>query len=300
MRIAAFQTLDAVLKTGSFARAAKEMNVTASAVSMQMKQLEQYLGKQLFDRSGLQVRPTAAASEVADLMRMPLHHLEALRRSSSIVVEGVLRVGIIESMQAQVLPGTLKILLDRYPKLQLKPSRGRSVSLTSAVKAGELDAAFVGQPLRGGSSLLSWEPMLRRELVLIAPPSATEGSVAALFRRYDWIRYERETVTGALAARYVNANVKDCRSTQELGSAMAIVAMVSAGLGVAIVQPPDAAQLLSYPVRIVRLGRSAPTLQLSLVTRKADAENRGLQALRDAMRAALMAGDGRPRFSDGN
>ena len=76
---------------------------------------EQYLGKQLFDRSGLHVRPTQTARELVELMRSPLHHLEALRRSGSTVVEGHLRVGIIESMQAQLLPGMLRIMGSRHP-----------------------------------------------------------------------------------------------------------------------------------------------------------------------------------------
>ncbi|PLC49844.1 LysR family transcriptional regulator [Pollutimonas subterranea] len=293
MRIAAFVTLEAIVRNGSFAAAAQEVNVTPSAVSMQMKQLEQYLGKQLFDRSGLQVRPTATAHELVELMRLPLHHLDAMRSTGSVVVEGRLKVGIIESMQAQVLPGTLRILVDRYPRLQLKPSRGRSSSLTSAVKAGDLDAALVAQPPRVGPGLLQWEPMLRRELVLIAPPSATESSLAALFRRYEWVRYERDTVTGSLATRFVHEHVAEHRSSLELDTAMAIVATVSAGLGIAIVQPPDAAQLSSYPLRIVRLGRAAPVLQLSLVTRKADSESRALHAFRDALRSALLANDRR-------
>jgi DNA-binding transcriptional LysR family regulator len=287
MKLATFSTLDAVLRTGSFAGAAKECNVTPSAVSMQMKQLEQYLGKQLFDRSGLHVRPTAIAREVVELMRTPLHQLDVLRRSVTLVVEGSLRLGIIESLQPLVLPGTLRILYERHPKLVLRPSRGRSIAMTSAVKAGELDAALVAQPTRGGGGILRWEPMLRRELVLVAPPGAAESSVAALFRRYDWIRYDRETVTGTMAARFVNAHVGEHRGSIEIDSTSTIIAMVSAGLGVAIVQAPDPSHMSSYPVRVVRLGRQAPVLQLSLVMRKADDDNRALQALRDAMRASL-------------
>lgn len=287
MKIAAFATLDAVLRTGSFAGAAKESNVTPSAVSMQMKQLEQYLGKQLFDRSGLQVRPTPAAREVAEVMRAPLRQLDALRRSASLAVEGHLRVGIIESLQPLVLPPVLRMLREQHPRLVLRPSRGRSIAMTSAVKAGELDAAFAAQLSRGGPGVLQWEPMLRRELVLVAPPGTSEKTVVSLFRRYDWIRYDRDTATGALAARFVSRHVGDHRSAIEIDSASTIVAMVSAGLGIAIVQAPDAIQMANHPVRVVRLGRQAPVLQLCLVTRRSDADSRGLAALREAMQAAL-------------
>jgi len=67
----------------------------------------------------------------------------------------------------------------------------------------------------------------------------------------------------------------------------AIVAMVSAGLGIALVHLVDAGFCQSFPVRFVRLGRGAPAVQMSLVTRKADADSRPLRAVGDAMTAAL-------------
>ena len=68
MKIEAFQTLEAVLRHGSFSAAAARMNLTPSAVSMQMKQLEQYVGQTLFDRSGLQVQPMPLARQVCEAL----------------------------------------------------------------------------------------------------------------------------------------------------------------------------------------------------------------------------------------
>ena len=59
--------------------------------------------------------------------------------------------------------------------------------------------------------------------------------------------------------------------------------MVSAGLGISLVQLADPRLCQIHPVRIIRLGRGAPVLQLSLVTRKADDDDRALGVLRDAM-----------------
>ncbi|MCT9117901.1 LysR family transcriptional regulator [Cupriavidus gilardii] len=284
MKIETFHTLAAVLETGTFAAAARQTNVTPSAVSMQMKQLEQYLGRPLFDRSGLQARPNRLAHQVSETMQQALQNLEALRTGSSLAVEGVVRLGIIESLQPVLLPGIVRFVRERHPRLELRLERGRSSTLTASVKAGELDAALVAQPPTGGTARLRWTPMLRRELVLIAPPGAMESNVASLFRLYDWIRYDRNTVSGALAAQYVGNHVPEIRGTVEFDSAPAIVAMVSAGLGVSIVQSPDPVVLQGYPVRIVRLGRAAPVLTLSMVTRKADDDNRSVAAVRDAMR----------------
>ncbi len=288
MKIDAFATLDAVLRGGTFAAAAIERCVTPSAVSMQMKQLEKYLGQPLFDRSGQQARPTAFAHEVTELMRGPRRELELLRKRTTVVVEGVLRLGVIESMQPVVLPGTMHYLREHYPKLELNPARGRSRGLTADVNAGELDAALVAEPEGGGSTRLRWTPMLRRELILVAPPFATERSIVDLFKKYEWIKYDRGTVTGGLASKFVTEHVGEIRSKLEFDSASAIVAMVSAGLGISIVQVASPVLLQNYPVRVVRLGSVAPILQLSLVTRKPDDDSRALQALREAMQVALV------------
>lgn len=287
MKIDAFATLDAVLRGGTLAAAAAEMNLTPSAVSMQMKQLEIYFGQPLFDRSGLQVRPMPLAHEAASAMRGALQQVASLRRRHSVAIEGTVRLGVIDSMQPVVLPGTIRQLRERYPGLEVKPQRGRSAGLTAAVKAGEIDAAVVAQPERGASGRLRWLPLVRHELVLVAPPAASETSVAALFRQYDWIRYDRDTVSGAMAARWVHAHVAEKRGQLEFDAVSAIVPMVSAGLGVSVVQIADFALCQSYPVRVVRLGRQAPVLQMAMVTRKADDDSRPIGALRDAVTSVL-------------
>jgi DNA-binding transcriptional LysR family regulator len=291
MKLEAFATLEAVLRGGSFAAAAAEMKITPSAVSMQMKQMELYLGQTLFDRSGLQVRPTPIAREVAAAMAPGMRHLGALKRHSPMAVEGLVRLGVIESMQPVLLPGTIRLLRERYPRLEVRPVRGRSAGLTEAVKAGSLDAAVVAQPEKGGLFGVRWSVLETRELVLLAPSTTVKSSVAALFKEHEWIRYDRASVTGAMAVRFVNAHVPEKHPSLEFDSVPAIVAMVSAGLGVSIVQLADAGICLAYPVRILSLGRNAPRLRMSLVVRKADEDDRRLKALRTVMETTLAARD---------
>jgi len=286
MKLEAFSTLEAVLAEGSFAAAATVMNLTPSAVSMQMKHLEQYLGQPLFHRAGLQVRPTEAAHRVMAAMRDGLHEIDAMRRRHTTVVEGTLRLGLIESIQPLLLPGTMRRLRDLHPRLVVRPRRGRSGGLTDDVKAGQLDAAVVAQPETGRVAGLSWSPLLTRELVLIAPPAERGATAADLLARYDWIRYDRQTSTGAMAARYVRQLMPEKRSTLELDTVTAIAAMVSEGLGVSVVQIMDPGICELYPVEILRLGSF---LQISVVTRKDDAEHRGLLALREAMEHVVKA-----------
>ncbi|TAL90409.1 MAG: LysR family transcriptional regulator [Candidimonas sp.] len=289
MKIEAFTTLIAVLRIGTMAAAAKEINMTPSAVSMQIRQIEAYLGRQLFDRSGPQAKPLPAAHEVVATMQQALQSLETLRHQPPIQVEGTIRLGVIDSMQPVLLPGTLRILRDRYPALHVRPSRGKSAALIDAVKAGNLDAAVVGQPEAGGSARLHWHTLLSQELVLIVPPFEGETSIKTLLKCYEWIRYDRKTVVGRLSARFFKAQGSVRHSTIELDEVRAVVAMVSAGLGISVVQLVEPSICLAYPVKTLHPSPALPTLRFSLVTRATDAGRRHLCALREAMDSTMKA-----------
>jgi DNA-binding transcriptional LysR family regulator len=295
MKIEAFGLLDAVLRHGTMAAAAGEARLTASAVSIQMKKLEEYLGRQLFDRSGLQVKPLPLAFEVADVMRRATSEIERLRQPSNVEIEGTLRLGVIESMQPVLLPPAVQELRRRHPRLRLLPRRGKSAELTNAVKAGELDAAVVARPENGGSSRLSWHDLTRCELSLIVPPDEPETDLAILFARHEWICYDRRTIAGRLAARYIGTRIDKTSGDLELDAVRAIVAMVSSGLGVSIVQLSEPGLTEVFPVRVLKPA-DAPTLRFSMVTRRSDDGSRRLEILRRTIqRAARLSAKGRSK-----
>lgn len=287
MKLETFSMLDAVLRLGSMAAAAQEIGLTASAVSIQMKKLEDYLGQQLFDRSGQKVKPLPAAHEVADVMGHALRQIEELRQPASAAVEGTIRLGVIESMQPVLLPGTLQALRLHHPGLRVVPRRGRTAELTNAVKAGELDGAVVAQPETGGSSRLHWHCLLRRELSLIVPRDEKESRLETLFARHEWIRFDRQSIAGRLAARYVNARVREKSGDLELDGVRAIIAMVSAGLGISVVQLSEPGITLAFPVRVLPLD-DAPVLRFSFVTRMAEAHHKSLVVLRRALESSAL------------
>ncbi|QHJ01276.1 LysR family transcriptional regulator [Xylophilus rhododendri] len=283
MKWEAFATLDAVLRTGTLAAAAKETNLTAGAVGLQMKQLEAFVGHQLFDRSGLQVKPLPLAGQVAAIMRRAQGELDVLRRPASIVLEGPLELGVIESMQPLLLPGALQALRRAHPGLRVHPHRGKSAELTHAVKAGNLDAAVVAQPEQGASSRLDWHALMHCPLSLVVPPDAPAGaSPAALFQRYEWIQYDRASIAGRLAARYLQKHFKPRAGGLELDGVRAVLAMVNAGLGLSMVQLSEPGIALPFPVRVIALPQ-APVIRFSLVSRSADALSRPLAAVREAL-----------------
>jgi DNA-binding transcriptional LysR family regulator len=279
MKIEAFQTLHAVLRGGSFAAAAADMNLSPSAVSLQMKQMELYFGQPLFDRSALQVRPNAFALEIDGVFIESMSRLDALRRRSSPQVEGKVRLGIIEPLQVSLLPRLLRQVRARYPLLDVRPMRGRVKDMLDKLRSTELDAAIVTQPPNGGSRRLAWTPLFREPLVAIAPPESTETRIADLFRRYEWIRFDKATVGGRLAANYLARHAPHARSRIDLQSLAAITALVSEGLGASVMPGQEASLYRAYPVRVLELGRSAPHRQIAFACRRADQDDRLLRAV---------------------
>lgn len=290
MDIAKLTTLVAILDKGSFAAAAQQVGCTPSAVSLQVKQLETYFGQPLFDRAARAAKPTAFAAEVAALGRDFGARLEALRTRPALSVAGRLRLGAIASVQTDALPQALRTLRDRHAALDVQVTLNDSDLLLAELQAGRLDAAVLVRPQAGGSSRLLWANLAKQPYVMIAPAETQLTSPQDLLQRFKLIRYDPALTGGRIAARYLQRIVPRARTAMDVRSIDAIVAMVSAGLGVSIVPQPRRALLDAHQVREVRLGRRAPTRQIAVVRRRADADNRNIDAAYHALLAAYAGG----------
>jgi DNA-binding transcriptional LysR family regulator len=281
MKLVFLATLDAILRRGSFAAAAEEIGLTPSAVSLQVKRLEEHLGQPLFVRTGRVAQPTAVARELAQSLRDALGAMESLRVRSTPVVEGRIGVGTIRTVQSSTLPATLLEVHRRYPKLSVRAVQGESGALMEQLKMGLLDAAVVIRPSSGGASRFRWHPLAHEPFVLIAPPGSDEASVAELARRYDWIQFDTALVSGRLASNYLRRLIPRVRGSVELDSIDAIVALVSAGLGISVVPKPRHPISTVHPVREISL-KDGPVREIAFVSRELDADNRRVIALRES------------------
>jgi DNA-binding transcriptional LysR family regulator len=286
MNVSMLAALAAVVERGSFAAAAAAVGCTPSAISLQMKQLEAYFGRPLFDRSGRTAKANAFALEAAAVARDVRGRLEALRAPRGTAVSGRVRLGAIASVQADALPPALRAVRERHPALEVAVTLDDSAGLLAALKAGRIDAAVLVRPASGGSSRLAWANLWRQPYVLLAPPGVQAGSPQELLQRFDLIRYDTSLTGGRIAARYARRAFPRARCRMEVRSIDAIVAMVSAGLGVSIVPRPRKALLEAHRVREVSLGRDGPVRQIALARRRGDVGNRNIDAVLEAFDAA--------------
>lgn len=284
MNVAMLSTLVAIVDRGSFAAAAQEVGCTPSAVSLQVKQLETWFGRPLFDRSARTVKPMPLALEAAAVARDFSGRLEALRARPTKVVSGCVRLGAIATVQTGVLPPALRALRDRHPALDIEVLLDDSDALLTALKAGRVDAAVLVRPQGGGSSRLLWQNLAKQPFVMLVPPRVTGSSPLELLQRLGLIGYDTALTGGRIAAQYVRQAFPQARPAMDVRSIDAIVAMVSAGLGVSIVPQPRKALLEAHGVRELVL-KNSPSRQIALVRRRADVGNRNIDAVHRALSA---------------
>jgi DNA-binding transcriptional LysR family regulator len=114
------RTFMSVVDTQSFTRAGQAVNLTQSAVSQQLKRLEQELGQELFARNGREVALTPAGEALLPYARrMLLLHDEAVSALSRPEMVGLVRLGSPDDYAARFLPSILARFAQAFPRVQV-------------------------------------------------------------------------------------------------------------------------------------------------------------------------------------
>ena len=166
-----FAALEAVARTRSFGRAARELGYTQSAVSQQIAQLERIVGQRLFDRPGgpRRVEPTEAGLLLLGHADAIVAQLDAARADMAALFEGAagtLRVGIYQSVGARLLPALVRRFRAQWPRVGVRVrEESAAADLLRLLEHGELDLTFADLPLREGP--FEWAELLQDPYVLL-------------------------------------------------------------------------------------------------------------------------------------
>ncbi|ETK23470.1 LysR family transcriptional regulator [Pseudomonas sp. FH1] len=262
------KTFIAVTRHGTFAAAGMHIGLTQSAVSAQIRQLEQALGVPLFDRTGRQ-----ATLNAAGLRALPLAKeiLETFNRMAVPVdaneYRGELKVGAITTAQTGLLPQALVRLRQAAPAVECKLIPGVSLDLLSQVDAGELDSAIIIRPPFDLPKELHVQVLRKEPFVLIVPNRLAGDNPLQLLATQPHVRYDRASFGGRLVSRFLREQKLDVQVALELDELEAIVKMVECGLGVSLI--PQAGLWLerSPKVRIIPLGSLTFYREIILLSR---------------------------------
>ncbi len=160
-----------ILDSGNYRRASEVLNVTPSALSQTVSNLEHSLGFPLFYRSGKKLIPTENARKLHTKFRT--HHMQLSHSIQEIVqhkeaVQGLVRVGAyLEFAKTQLAP-MMSHFLKKYVDVQIKMTFETPSKLQRLLESGELDLCFSIYP-SVQTRVIESQPVYKEELVLIAP-----------------------------------------------------------------------------------------------------------------------------------
>lgn len=138
----------ALVRRGSFSKAAADCLVSQSTLSSAIKELESQLGRQLVDRSTRRFALTPAGKDVADRAAGILALAEDLARSAAArrPLEGPFNLGVIPTIAPFLLPKATPGLRAKFPKLELFLREDLTAPLAERLRDGSLDAALLAFP----------------------------------------------------------------------------------------------------------------------------------------------------------
>ena len=161
----------AVVERKSFSQAAERLGVTQPAVSLQIRSLEQRLGRRLLDRSGRRVEPTEAGlrlyASAQRLLQAEEQLLEELETDDEDVVSGSLALGASTGPGGSVVPVLLCEFQERHPDVRVQLSVSDTQTVVARVADRELELGIVGAGRRHRG--VAFEPFFRDEVVLAVP-----------------------------------------------------------------------------------------------------------------------------------
>lgn len=249
------KTFLAVARHGTFAAAGLHIGLTQSAVSAQIRNLEQALGIRLFDRTGRQATLNPAGLRAVPMAQEMLAIFSRMGESEDVSeFRGELKIGAVATAQTGLLPQALLRLRQQAPGLEPKLVPGVSLNLLSQVDAGEVDLAIMIKPPFELPKELSATVIRREPFVLIVPLQVEGDDPLQLLADQPQVRYDRNSFGGRLVTRFLREQRIEVEVALELDELEAIVKMVESGLGVSLL--PKAGLWLEHPlkVRVIELG----------------------------------------------
>ena len=285
----------AVAELRSFSRAAERLMLAQSPLSQQIRKLERELGVRLFERTSRSVALTHAGKVFYErVRRLPEAGEEAgaAARRAARGEQGRLAVGFVGSATYELLPGVVRAHHERYPEVTLDL---HGEMLTAAQLDGLLDGSLAVGVLRPSTQAegVVVEVLRQEKLVALLPvqhPLAGERAVPLAALSGEWFLSH----PGQPPSAIYGAMLQACRQAgflprvrQEVKETATLVALVAAGLGVALV--PASVQRLHLGGTAYRpLAPPCPEVALALAYREGEVSpllRRFLETTRSVIRS---------------
>lgn len=234
-------TFRLVVQRGSFSAAADLLGLSQPAVSLQVRQLEQFLQTRLIERTGRGIKATAAGLALLENGERVERAVEETIRSVSEYrheVTGSLTLGTGATACIHLLPPLLQQLREKHPLLRVGVTTGNTMDIVRGVEENRLDLGLVTLPASGRA--LDIMPVMDEEFVyVIASEQSQSEAFSALtpqaLHALPLIAFESGSGTRTLIDMWFHTSGLQISPVMQLGSIEAIKRMVRAGLGYSII-----------------------------------------------------------------
>jgi DNA-binding transcriptional LysR family regulator len=279
------RALSEVVEQGSFSAAARRLNLTQPAVSLQVRELERRSGVRLVERMGKRAYATAPGRELVESARRILRECDLADASMRRFRDGSLgrvHVGTTSTALTYQLPPILRLMRLQHPGIELHVTQIPTRESVERIIQSQLDFALVTLPVEGTN--LQITPLRGEMLVAIFPAGTRDvpDEVTPTYVARQGLLMEHTAgavsrlVTGWLAE---HAHVP--RTTMHLGTIEALKSAVAADLGMSIV--PDISVTGRMPGIIVRPLKPALPCTLGLIERRDLPSEPALDIVRKAL-----------------
>ncbi len=219
-----------VVELGHLTNVAKKMGLSQSAVSMSIKELENILGRPLFDRLNkklvLNEMGRSFHQEVEPLFRK-MEDIEYEFQNSE--NRGTVRIGASTTIIDYLIPGIACRYMNEYPEVRIRLKEGNTRDIAALVKHGELDMGFVEGHVE--------EPDLIREIVGDDELIVVTANEAIASRSWfidqlageRWVLREEGSGTRAIFLDYIRERVSELNIFMELGHTESIKSLLQSG-----------------------------------------------------------------------
>ncbi|WP_097462140.1 LysR family transcriptional regulator [Mangrovitalea sediminis] len=251
--ISELRTLIAIARYGTFTAAGERIGLSQTAVSGQIKRLEEHFGIAIFDRIGRSVTLNADGRRLLERAKVLVEMFDSLAAPDEHQTAAPLRIGAIASVQSTLLTEALNFFRQDYPERRLHIRPGLSLQLFDALDAGDLDLAIVVEPSFGVPKHLGWIELLRENFVLAIPPGVCGDDWREVLQQCRFVRYDRTSYGGRVVERFLNSHGITPNESIEIDDIDAIWALVKGGHGAAILPFTKSHRPLAEGVRLVPL-----------------------------------------------
>jgi DNA-binding transcriptional LysR family regulator len=277
----------------SFSKAAEQIPISPSGMSMLVKELEQQVGARLFDRTTRSVTLTEAGRRlqpVAERIVAELRAVAAAIDGTQASVRARLEVAATPMVSASLLPDVVKQFATSHPHVRVRLSDVDVMTVRGRVLAGEADLGlgFFFKPAVG----LVRTPLCQFRLMRVSPRA--DGAGRGLGPPQAWsslaglplISLPADNPIQSLIETHLAAIGRAHEERPAVNLIGTLIAMVEAGLGHAIVPSFALGQCLRHDVSIALLARPAVHIDLYLVTRRGSQRTPAEVAFTESLKAA--------------